>query len=189
MDRPEIPPLAGLPTLQPGGPDPLLWLPKRLRGRPGQVITIPVNVSPSTGLESVDLALSYDPQSLEVLEVRRGKLTADFDLFAVNLDPQSGTIRAGLGRSAGPISRRGKGSILLITFRIRTNAVSGRTTINLRQELGTTFTQFNEGGLVLNPAPSDRAGDVLDGVITILNQAKRRSRLLARDMVFASGVL
>jgi hypothetical protein len=33
-------------------------------------------------------------------------------------------------------------------------------------------TQLNEGGLMLNPAPRDRAGDVLDGVIAIRRPAR-----------------
>ncbi|HXG10799.1 MAG TPA: hypothetical protein VNK04_13660, partial [Gemmataceae bacterium] len=49
----------------------------------------------SDGLESADLAISYDGERLEALEVRRGSLTADFDLFAVHTDPQSATIRVG----------------------------------------------------------------------------------------------
>ncbi|HXG12767.1 MAG TPA: hypothetical protein VNK04_23615, partial [Gemmataceae bacterium] len=110
--------------------------------------------------------------------------TADFDLFAVNLDRQAGTIRVGLGRSAGPITGRGSGSVLEITFRITRRAPAGRAVINLQHRLGVTTTQLNEGGLDLNPDPSDQAGDALDGVIRVLGRARPR---LARDLAFAGS--
>ncbi|HXG12217.1 MAG TPA: S8 family serine peptidase [Gemmataceae bacterium] len=171
IDRPEVPPLPGvLSALVPGGPDPLLSLPTDIRGRPGDLVTVPVNLDLSDGLESADLALSYDTSRLEVLsaaDVRRGRLTADFDLFLVNLDNVAGTIRVGLGRSAGPIIGRGAGSVLEVIFRIRTDAPPGRAIVNLHADLAPTRTQLNEGGLVLIPAPRNEAGDVLDGLITV----------------------
>ncbi|HXG11446.1 MAG TPA: hypothetical protein VNK04_16955, partial [Gemmataceae bacterium] len=119
------------------------------------------------GLESADLAISYDGERLEALEVRRGSLTADFDLFAVHTDPQSATIRVGLGRSAGPINGQGPGSVIEVVFRIRPDAPPGAAIINLRRDLAATVTQLNEGGLVLVPAPDNAAGDALDGGIIV----------------------
>ncbi|HXG10803.1 MAG TPA: peptidoglycan DD-metalloendopeptidase family protein, partial [Gemmataceae bacterium] len=95
LDRPEIPPLPSGLSVLPTGPDPLLEFPKGVEGRPGDTITVPLRLDPSDGLESADLAISYDGERLEALEVRRGSLTADFDLFAVHTDPQSATIRVG----------------------------------------------------------------------------------------------
>lgn len=166
LDRAEIPPLPPSPPLIViPGPDPLLSIPRNLQGRPGDTLVVPVNLDISAGLESVDLAISYDARRLEVVEVGRGSLTEDFDLMLVNRT--KGTIRVGLGRTAGAISDRGSGSVLRITFRIRSGAATGRTIINLLEKVGTTTTQLNEGALDLNPDPSNRAGDALDGVVRI----------------------
>src|SRR5262249_5944433 len=136
--------------------------------RPGGLVTVPVNLDRSEGLETADLALSFDVARLEVVGIRRGRLTRDFDLFATHVDAAAGSIRVGLGRSAGPIHRRGRGSVLFITFRVKADAPAGAAVINLRQS-----TQLNEGGLTLTPAPSDEAGDVLDGRITVLGRGRR----------------
>lgn len=201
IDRPEVPPLPGiLPPLVPGGPDPLLNLP-RFKARPGTVLTVPVLLDLSDGLETADLALSYDTRRLEVVDVQRGSLTGDFDLFATSQDSRDGTIRAGLGRWEGPLFGRGSGSVLTITFRVRAGAPAGRAAINLLHGLGPLTTQLNEGGLDLIPDPSDEEGDVLDGLIVVLgdhsktfpvqsnglgrNQVKGTSRIDLTDAVFA----
>ena len=171
LSRPEIPdrpPGIVIPATL--GPDPLLSIPKTLRGRPGDTITVPVNLDRSEELASLDLALSYDARRLEIVsvdDVQRGRLTADFDLMIVNLDAAAGTVRVGLSRSLGPIEDRGPGSVLLLTFQIKPDAPPGQAIINLRRDLAPTQTQLNEGWLVLGPAPSNRAGDILDGVITV----------------------
>jgi DNA-binding beta-propeller fold protein YncE len=176
LDQAVIPPLpAVLPDVPVTGPDPLLNLPSTLRARPGETVTVPINLDLSDGLDSADLAVSYDPRRLEIVgvnDVRRGSLTSDFDLFVVNLDQQAGTLRAGLGRSAGAIKGRGAGSVLTIQFRVKGNAPQGRTILNLRRSLGQTLTQLNEGRLVLEPAPRDDAGDALDGAIRILGNER-----------------
>ena len=97
-------------------------------------------------------------------------MTGDFDLFLANRDDAAGTLRVGLGRSAGPITGRGSGSVIRITFRIKDGAPAGPAIINLRQSLEGTTTQLNEGGLDLNPDPSDQAGDGLDGLITVQSE-------------------
>jgi hypothetical protein len=166
--QPSIPPLPpNPPSLTPGGPDPLLRFPRHLRGRPGQTLTVPLLLTPSDGLQFADLAIAFDTRRLELLSVERGSLTADFDLFATHPDAEAGTLRVGLGRSAGPIADRGAGSILLLTFRVRADAPPGRAVINLRHEVAGTLTQLNEGALDLTPDPSDAAGDRLDGILRV----------------------
>src|SRR5262249_40431548 len=107
LTQPLIPPLpASPPTIVPGGPDPLLHFPRRLLVRPGATIPVLLLCRPSDGLESADLVIAYDPSRLELVDVPRGSLTADFDVFAANAETP-GIIRAALGRSAGPIAQRG----------------------------------------------------------------------------------
>src|SRR5262249_35768325 len=101
------------------------------------------------------------------IDVRPGSLTGDFDLFLANLDTAAGTVRLGLGRGAGPIADRGSGSVALLTFHIRADAPPGPAVINLLHNLDRVSTLLNEGGLVLNPEPSNEAGDPLDGLITV----------------------
>jgi hypothetical protein len=171
LDQAQLPPLPGGEPIIPNGPPARLSLPTTFSGRPGDLVTIPVNLDASGDLEALDLALTYDTTRLELgseADVRPGSLTADFDLFAVHLDRLNETVRVGLGRSAGPVRGRGAGSVLQITFRIRDTAPLGAAILNLRHDLFPTQTLLNEGGLRLTPAPSNAAGDVLDGLITVL---------------------
>jgi hypothetical protein len=134
-------------------------------------------------------------------DVRRGSLTGDFDLFLANLHEAAGTLQVGLGRTAGPIASRGSGSVLEITFRIKDDAPDGPAIINLLEGLPPTATQLNEGGLVLNPAPSNAAGDALDGRVTVQSAAvpavlrvvlgdgsKQRSRVTRLTVLFNTVV-
>jgi hypothetical protein len=175
INRPEIPPLpAGPPPIVPGGPDPLLRFPVRLWGRRGRSIVVPLTLDTSEGLQAADLAISYDSRRLRLLEVRRGGLTGDFDLFQTNVDQRTGTLRVALGRTVGPITGRGSGSVLWLRFRIRDHAPPGQALINLRRGVGMILTNLNEGGLTLTPTPDDAAGDALDGVITVAPTRSRR---------------
>jgi hypothetical protein len=181
IDRPEIAPIPpGGPVITPVGPDPVLSLGSSVASSPGGEVVVPVNLDRSDELDSVDLALSYDARRLELVNVKRGSLTADFDIFVVNHDAQAGTVRIVLARTAGRIFGRGSGSVAQLTFRVRDDAPAGRTIINLRQNLGSTTTQLNEGGLDLNPDPSNRAGDVLDGWVMILPRRRRLLEMLDR---------
>jgi hypothetical protein len=70
--------------------------------------------------------------------------------------------------------------VLELVFRIRTDAPAGRTIVNLRRGLDATLTQLNEGGLDLQPDPSNRAGDLLDGAIAIVHPARVRTAEVER---------
>jgi hypothetical protein len=52
-------------------------------------------------------------------------------------------------------------------------STGGTAILNLRRSVGPTATQLNEGNFALNPAPSDAAGDALDGTLRILAPTKR----------------
>jgi hypothetical protein len=140
------------------------------------VVTVPLLLDGSKDLQSADLALAYDTLRLQLLGIQRGRLTQDFDLFVVNHDPAGGTLQIGLGRTAGPLADRGSGSVLLLRFRVRADAPAGRAVLNLRQALGTTLTQLNEGRLDLNPDPSDEEGDLLDGRIRVRGESGAKLR-------------
>lgn len=167
IDQTSIPNRPNLPSLTPGGPDPFLNLPKRFIGRRGDTVTVPVNLDRPEGLDSVMLALSYDASRLELLSVARGSLTTDFALFDANINAAAGTVIIG-GSSLEPLPARAPGSVALLTFRIKPDAPYGPIVLNLRQDLNGVSTALNEGGLDLIPDPSNTAGDILDGLITVL---------------------
>jgi hypothetical protein len=150
---------------------PTLGFPTNLKGKPGDMVVVPLNLRTSDGLEAADIAISYDTTRLEVLkpaDVTRGTLTADFDLFLANVQDKEGTIRAGMGRSKGPIKGRGAGSLLKISFHIKANAPAGPAIINLQKKIAPTVTGLNDGNIPLVPPPEDKAGDPCDGVITVV---------------------
>src|SRR5262249_5164944 len=165
--------LSGTAAAQKDKDPPTLGFPTNLKGKPGETIVVPLNLRTSDGLESADIAISYDTTRLEVLkpaDVTRGTLTADFDLFLANVQDKDGTIRAGMGRSKGPIKGRGAGSLLKISFRIKANAPAGPAIINLQQKIAPTVTGLNDGNIKLVPPPQDKAGDPCDGVITVVGR-------------------
>lgn len=150
---------------------PTLFFPTSLKGKPGEVIVVPLQLRTSDGLEAADVAISYDTTRLEVLknaDVVRGPLTADFDLYLANVQDKEGTIRVSTGRTKGPITGRGAGQLIRISFRIKADAPSGPAFINLQHKIGNTTTNLNEGGIKLVPPPEDKAGDPCDGVITVV---------------------
>ena len=104
---------------------------------------------------------------------------------AVHHDAGAGTLRVGLGRTAGAVAGRGRGSVVELVWRIRAGAQPGRAVVNLRRSVDGTFTQLNDGGLDLNPDPSNEEGDRLDGTLTVRGRAARQR--LARDLAFAAG--
>lgn len=173
IDTSEIPALpSGMPIITPVGPDPFLRFGKSPLGKPGQMITVPLLLDKPEGLDSAEFAISFDASRLKLVRVERGSLTEDFDLFAVNANVTEGTIRVSMGRTEGPLGAGEEGSVLLVTFRVRDDAPAGSAIINLRESVGTTRTHLNEGGLDLNPDPTDEEGDSLDGRIVIRSNAK-----------------
>ncbi|HXG09537.1 MAG TPA: Calx-beta domain-containing protein, partial [Gemmataceae bacterium] len=125
-----------------------LSIPTGIIRSPGQEVLVPVNLDDSEGLVAADVAISYDTTRLELVTdgpnppVQKGTLTSDFDVFLANTNPAPsasppipGAIRVGLGRTAGPITGRGAGSILQINFRVRAGAVDGPAFINLMEKI------------------------------------------------------
>ena len=168
-----------LPSVTPAilGPDPVLSIPTTFNAAPGSAVQVPVNLDHSAGLDSVNVAIAYDPSRLDVsaADVQRGSLTQTFDSFAVNVNEVAGIIRISGYRSAGPLAGSGGGSLAVINFQVRANAPAGPTIINLLQNAGTTWTllggtdaQGNDFLFDLQPQVSNVAGDPLDGRIVVV---------------------
>ena len=154
-------------------------IPTTFNGGIGSSIAVPVNLDRSDSLEQVDLAISYDTSRLEILsagDIQRGTLTSTFDGFVANYDNTAGTVRLSTYRSVGAIFGFGSGSVAIIHFHIKTAALPGAAIINLQPHVQTTPTVLHGsdatgaalGNFTLQPAPSDAAGDALDGLITVL---------------------
>src|SRR5262245_44560266 len=143
-----------------------LSIPTSFVGQPGNVIAVPVNIDASDGLQMGTVAIGWDTSRLEFVNVQPGPVTNDFFVVIPPPDTKAGTAQITLERN-GAISGRGGGSVLGMNFRVKANAINGPAIINLRQNVGTFATQLNQGAIPLNPAPSNDAGDALDGRITV----------------------
>src|SRR5262249_40904988 len=97
-----------------------------------------------------------------------GTLLGGFGL-AFNIDNQAGTLRAGEFAAAGVSLPYGTtGVVLWLDFTAAAAARPGqRSPLDPARNVGGTCTQLNGGGLTLDPAPTNAAGDRVDGWLTI----------------------
>ena len=141
----------------------------------GSTIYVPVELNQSDYLDAAGLAITFNASRLQVLAVNRGSLTSSFDGFVPNVSNSAGTIRITLWRTAGAIFGQGSGSLATIEFQVSSSAPLGATIINLMQNIGSTATSLHAsdaagndlGYFGLQPAPSNAAGDSLDGCIVV----------------------
>jgi len=158
--RPEFSSLPNpLPTIVLGGPDPLVSMPASLNASPGERLTVPVNLDTAAGLESAELRIGYDAAAIEVVEVRRGNLTGEFQWLTRHDEP--GVLQ--IDMSSLGVLQGGSGSILELDVRIKPTAQPGPSLIDLQ------WASLSDGRLTLNPAP--QAGpDSTDTRLTIEGQ-------------------
>ena len=157
IDQASIPPIpGGVTPLVQGGPDPYLSLPQSVSGRPGDVITVPVNLDTAAGLESAQLRLAYDASALEVVDVRLGGLTGGFEYLIRRNEP--GVLH--LDMTGSQALEGGAGSLVDIDVRIKPQAPPGVQAIDLQ------WAMLNDGGLTLNPAPQP-GPDQADGSVVV----------------------
>ena len=160
-DRPEIPPIpVGVVPVGFVGPDPTVDLPRDLRAKPGDTITVPLRLDTAAGLDSARLRLAWDAQALELLAVERGSLTGDFQWYLE---------RRGEGELYVDMSRMhalaaGSGSLIELRFRVAADAQPGVVDLDL------TWASLDEGRLTLSPRPQP-GPDAADGVLTIEGDA------------------
>lgn len=176
---PNVPPLPTGVTVTVTGPDPRLWIPTNISARPGESLRIPVNVDSvvdltGNGLSSVDLALSLDPSSFEIVSVDRGDLTADTSwLLTSRIDDETGVVQLGMATTQAPLEGAFSGTLAWLHVRVKDSAALGDSSINLLAHAPTgQQTLVNEGQLTLLPAISNDSDDPdVDGVISILPPA------------------
>ena len=84
IDQAAIPPIDPAVKIVPGGPDPLVNLPRELAAKPGEVVTVPVKLDTADGLEAAQVRLAYDASALEVvdsLHERKARMAELADAF------------------------------------------------------------------------------------------------------------
>jgi hypothetical protein len=151
---PAIP--AGIGPIVRGGPDPLVSVARDFKAAPGQIVTVPINLDTAAGLDGAQLRLGYDSSSLEVVAVRRGTLTGDFDYLVQRDEPGLLSVdMAGMNALSG-----GAGSLIEIDFRVKAGAAAGVRLLDLQ------WAELNDGDLTLTPAPQVGL-DATDGLLTI----------------------
>jgi hypothetical protein len=154
VDRLEIPPLPGIVSIVFSGPDPLVALPTDLAAHVGETLMVPLYLDTAAGLTSVQLALGYDAQSLDVLSVRRGALTGEFPYFIERHD--AGAVYVD---TSGPALAGGAGSLIELEVRVKEGA-TGTIALDLQSAA------LNEGHLTIGTPPQVGA-DPTDGRIVV----------------------
>ena len=155
LARPEIPDIPLDITINLGGPDPLVDIPRDLTAQVGDIITVPVRLDNTDGLEGVELLLGYDPAVLELLQVRRGSATADFDFYVQ--EQSAGSVRIDTARM-NPLEA-GSGNLLELDLRIKAAPAEG-SVIDLQS------VRLNAGRLTLTFEPH-LGDDPTDGYIAL----------------------
>ncbi|MBL8335243.1 MAG: tandem-95 repeat protein, partial [Rhodoferax sp.] len=150
-----IPPIPGYPAITYVGADPLVDL-GRVEARSGDRVTVPVRLDTAAGLASVQLRLAFPADALELVGVRLGSLTADFQLLVVDRSP--GVLQVDMSSLLALAG--GSGSLLELDFRIA-EAASGVLPLDLQ------WVQLNETHLTLQPEPIPGA-DPTDGAIHLV---------------------
>ena len=144
VDQASIPPVPDtlLPIVR-GGPDPYVSLPGALRGKPGDIVTVTIDLDTAPRLESAQLRLHYDAQSFEIVALRKGDLTGDFQWITRQDKP--GVL--GLDMVVMTAKASSGGSLAEVDLRVKPDAQPGPQPIDLQ------WAQLNDGWLTLNPAP------------------------------------
>jgi len=115
----------------------------------GETITIPITVSNNPGFAAVGLALTYDPEVLEIRNVSAPVAAMPLNSqFALTTTPGTQWIHL---VNTNLVNWHGNGTVANITFYVKSNAVIGNSLINL------TYTRSPDG------TPSNANGTILSG--------------------------
>ena len=157
IDQAQIPPLPAVtPAVPLGGPDPLVSLPRDVAAAAGRDVTVPIELDTAAGLDSVQLRVAFDPDAIELRDVRKGTLTGDFE-WIVNRDTP-GLLVVDMARMSALAG--GQGSLLELDLRVRPGIAAGSYRLDLQ------WAGLNDGRLTLSPAPRPGA-DPTDGSLAV----------------------
>ncbi|HMW64287.1 MAG TPA: Ig-like domain-containing protein, partial [Accumulibacter sp.] len=167
-NRPEIPDIpSGIGPFDFTGADPVVDIPRNLTAVAGGVVTVPVRLDTAAGLEAVQVQLAWNPELLELVGIRRGSLTGDFQYFVAR--QQAGELLVDMSRLEQMAG--GQGSVLELEFRVAASA-AGLVEVDLQ------WARLNDTHLTLNPAPLFGA-DPTDGAVFVANTGARPAEFSA----------
>lgn len=155
LDRPEIPPIPKGMTLTFSGPDPVVRA-ASVSAQAGDTVVVPITLDTAVGLESVEITLVYPADNLELLAVRLGGLTQDFQYFVKDTSV-AGRITIDMARMQAMAG--GAGTLVELEFRVKAGA-AGSLAIDLLS------TALNETHLTLD-VESAPGLDPTDGMVTV----------------------
>ncbi|MBA3014570.1 MAG: hypothetical protein FP815_06400, partial [Desulfobulbaceae bacterium] len=170
-NRLEIDPIpAGVVPIFFGGPDPKVTIPTTLTASKGSIIRVPINLEPlepASGLQAVEIRLSYDPQVLRIKSINRGTITSSFGSF-ISSD-SNGILRIDTS-SMLPLGELVAGTLAEIEFEVIGVPANGKSVLDLQ------WVNLNDGHMVLTPLPVPGA-DEADGQITITKEEPKNSSI------------
>jgi len=167
----------GITPAAPTGPDPRLYIPTTLAGEQGDTVTVPVmlRVTEPGGISisSVDLAIAYDPAIFTLSNFRIGGLLGGagggFSFTTNTATP--GILNVTMSKDFGPdLAFNAEGAVFEFDVTVNAAAPNGSTTFNLLQNsanLATAVANNDVEELTLIPAPTNGAGDAVDGQFLI----------------------
>jgi hypothetical protein len=178
MAVPNIPPLPSeLVIPAANGADPHVFIPRDLRGAPGETITLPVviEVTEPAGvtLGGFDLVLEFDPGRFTVIGTQLGDWFEGTDLVVAMRQPTPGQVIFAAASSfagTGHLPWGTTGNLMTMTVAIAADAAPGPSAFNLLATLRTGRTGVYSADLqelVLAPPPTNEPDDAVDGILTV----------------------
>ncbi|WP_291986182.1 PA14 domain-containing protein [Luteitalea sp.] len=160
LPQTSIPPLPvpPLPLAVFSGADPLLHI-GSAQALAGERVSVPIDVDPVAGLESVQLTVRYPQELLTLVELRTTDVTRDFAYQVQH--PGPGTITVDISR-VEPIAASGPARLFVLEFDVAASVPSGEIPLDL------SWAALNETALTLNPEPQP-GPDPTDGRIVVLD--------------------
>lgn len=166
------------------GPDPLLSLPRNIIARPGQTVSMPVQleITDPAGieLENFDIAIAFDPNRFTLSNPRIGSLLTDrgvqFDFAYSVIDGVLRLTANSLDSSAAPLAYGAKGDLILMDLTVKPRALPGSFALNLLADAGVMTTNLsNRQGVpfALVPAPTNSPNDSVDGRVLIRTRVEQ----------------
>jgi hypothetical protein len=111
-------------------------------GQPGASVTVPVDISNSTGLDiiGIDITLAYDSRILTAEEVMtQDTITSGWDKIAYNINNDDGEISIGM---ANPTKLAGQGAFVKVNFSVPGTASGGQGSLLILSDVS-----LNEGAV------------------------------------------
>jgi hypothetical protein len=110
-----------------GGGASLALVPSPNEIKPGEQFEVEVQVQPGKqGLSAVEINLSFEPEVMQVIDIKPGELLGDGPLPGIlNIDSEAGTVSYSLARIGATEAPTPAATFAIITFQILNSAQGG----------------------------------------------------------------